>query len=94
MSRWTVYMLRCADGTLYVGITNDLRRRVAMHEAGKGAKYTRGRGPFHVVRREYYPEKGDALRRELAIKRLPRAAKLLLVTGGGRRRSTRTRPSR
>jgi putative endonuclease len=94
MSRWTVYMLRCGDGTLYVGITNDLRRRLSMHETGRGAKYTRGRGPFQVVRREHYAEKGDALRRELQIKRLPRAAKLLLATGVGRRRSARSRPSR
>jgi putative endonuclease len=79
-------MLRCGDGTLYVGITNDLSRRLAMHEAGRGAKYTRGRGPFRVVRREHFDEKGDALRRELALKRLSRAAKLRLIGRAAPRR--------
>ena len=52
---WTVYILSCADGTLYTGITNDLPRRLAQHEAGRGAKYTRGRGPFSLLYAEPQP---------------------------------------
>ena len=51
---WTVYILRCADGTLYTGITNDLSRRIAEHESGQGAKYTKGRGPFQLVFEEVF----------------------------------------
>lgn len=72
---WFVYMLRCGDGTLYTGITDDVDRRLAAHRAGKGAKYTRGRGPLEVVYREEQPDKGSALRREMEIKRLRREQK-------------------
>lgn len=78
---WTVYILRCADDTLYTGITNDLENRLAMHESGKGAKYLRGRTPFVLSYTEGHPTKSDALKRELEIKGLSRTAKLnLLVT--------------
>lgn len=77
MSYW-VYILRCADDTLYTGSTDDVERRLAVHNAGKGAKYTRGRGPVTVVYREACDDKSAALRRENAIKRLPRAEKLAL----------------
>lgn len=73
-----VYILHCADGTLYTGITNDLNARLAKHHEGKGAKYTKGRGPFNVVYSETHPTKGDALKRELAIKAFSKARKLAL----------------
>ena len=63
-----VYLLRCADGTLYTGFTNDLARRLAVHNAGKGAKYTRGRRPVELVYWESFSNKSSALRREYAIK--------------------------
>lgn len=73
-----VYMLRCKDGSLYTGWTNDIAHRLAMHQSGKGAKYTRGRGPLELVYREELPDKETAMRREAAIKRLTRAEKLRL----------------
>ena len=76
---WTVYILECGDGTLYTGITDDLQRRLKAHETGKGAKYTRGRGPLTLRYSEKYPEKGSALRREAELKRLPRKEKLLII---------------
>lgn len=76
---WVVYILHCADGTLYTGITNDLERRLIRHEQGKGAKYTRGRGPYKVLYREIFETKGQALKREAAIKSLDRSAKILLA---------------
>lgn len=76
---WWVYILRCADGTLYTGVTDDVERRAAAHNSGKGAKYTRGRGPVEVVYREACADRSAALRREAAIKKLPRGQKLALV---------------
>ena len=73
-----VYMLRCKDGSLYTGWTNDLEHRLAMHNSGRGAKYTRGRGPLELVYSEELPDKEAALRRECAIKKLRREQKLLL----------------
>lgn len=81
-SRWIVYVLRCADGSLYTGITNNLRRRLAAHRAGTASRYTRTRGPVLVVHREPATDRGAALRREAAIKRLPRTAKLALIGKG------------
>lgn len=77
--QWFVYMLQCRDGTLYTGITDDLKRRLEQHNTGKGAKYTRARAPVTLVYRETCETKGEALRREIAIKRLPRPQKLLLI---------------
>lgn len=77
---WTVYILECADNTLYTGITNDLDRRMAEHAAGKGARYTRGRGPFRLVYRETCQNRAEAARRETAIKVLDRAHKRQLCT--------------
>ena len=74
-----VYLLRCGDGTLYTGFTNDLARRLAAHNAGKGAKYTRGRRPVELVYWESFSNKSSALRREYAIKQLPRRQKLALI---------------
>lgn len=74
-----VYMLRCKDGSLYTGWTNDLKHRLAMHNSGRGAKYTRGRGPLMLVYSEELPDKEAALRRECAIKKLRREQKLALL---------------
>ena len=76
---WWVYILRCGDGTLYTGITDDLSRRLAAHRAGKGAKYTRGRGPLAVAYLEEQPDRSAASKREWAIKRLARAEKEALA---------------
>ena len=76
---WYVYMLRCGDGTLYTGVTDDVERRLAAHRAGKGAKYTRGRGPLELVYQEQVPDKSAALRREYQIKRLPKQDKEGLI---------------
>ena len=79
MAYW-VYILRCADGTLYTGTAADVDRRAAAHNRGKGAKYTRSRLPVEVVYREPCSDKGAALRREYAIKRLRRQDKLALIS--------------
>lgn len=76
---WFVYMLRCGDGSLYTGCTDDTARRLAVHQSGKGAKYTRSRLPVALVYREEVPDKSAALRREIAIKRLTRQQKLALI---------------
>lgn len=76
---WNVYILRCGDGSLYTGISTDVQRRLAEHRSGKGAKYTRSRGPLELVYQEECPDKSAALRRELEIKALPRAEKLKLI---------------
>ena len=81
---WRVYILRCADGTLYTGATNDLDRRLAAHNAGRGAKYTRARRPVALVYREEAADKSAALQREAALKKLARAAKLRLIAGAER----------
>lgn len=72
---WVCYLLRCADDTLYCGITNDIEKRLAAHNAGEGAKYTRGRIPVSVVYSENCADKSAALKREIQIKRMSRAAK-------------------
>ena len=76
---WYVYILRCGDGTLYTGITDDVDRRLAVHRSGKGAKYTRGRGPLEVVYTQEVPDKSAALKREIAIKKLTRQEKERLI---------------
>jgi putative endonuclease len=72
-------MLRCGDGTLYSGITNDLDKRVEAHRSGRGARYTRGRGPLRLVYCEEAKDKSAALKREHALKRLRRCDKLALA---------------
>jgi putative endonuclease len=76
---WVCYLLRCADDTFYCGITNDLEKRLAAHNTGEGAKYTRGRLPVEVVFSEDCADKSAALKREMQIKRLPRTAKQSLL---------------
>jgi putative endonuclease len=73
--RWFVYLARCADGSLYTGIARNVAERIAQHDAGKGAKYTRGRGPLEVCAVRRCQSQGDALRLELAVKALSRPAK-------------------
>ena len=77
---WVVYILECTDGSLYTGITNDLERRMTAHRMGKGAKYTKHRGPFILRYIESLDTKNAALQREAAIKLLDRSAKVALIT--------------
>lgn len=82
MKQWCVYILRCGDGTLYTGMTDDFEKRLAAHKSGKGAKYTRGRAPLEAVYQESCDSKSDALKREYEIKRLTRQKKLALIASG------------
>lgn len=80
MKQWCVYILKCGDGTLYTGMTDDFEKRLAAHRAGKGAKYTRGRAPLEPVYVEPCEDMSGALKREYAIKQLTRAQKLELIS--------------
>jgi putative endonuclease len=88
-SHWIVYILECADQTLYTGITNDLDHRINEHENGRGAKYTRGRAPFKLLYTEAHATRGQALKREAEIKSFDRAAKLELASARRRGKSRR-----
>jgi putative endonuclease len=77
----SVYLLRCADGTLYCGWTVDVERRVAAHNAGRASRYTRTRLPVELVWERALPDRTAAMREEARIKGLPRAAKLALIAG-------------
>ncbi|HVZ64646.1 MAG TPA: GIY-YIG nuclease family protein [Lacunisphaera sp.] len=81
MKRAHLYIVQCADGTLYTGIAVDVAQRVDLHNTGKGAKYTRSRGPVAVVYREGPMSRSRALRREHQVKRLTRAQKQALIAG-------------
>ena len=74
-----VYILRCGDGSLYTGYTDDVERRLSVHQSGKGAKYTRSRLPVELAYQEELPDKSAALRREAAIKKMTRAQKMALL---------------
>lgn len=76
---WVLYILECRDGSLYTGITDDLDRRLKAHNAGRGAKYTRGRGPVTLRYQEDCGDHSTALKREIAVKRLTRTQKLELI---------------
>ncbi len=76
---WYLYILRCGDGSLYTGITTDVQRRLEAHQAGRGAKYTRGRGPLELAYQEHCGSHSEALKRECQIKALTRAQKLALL---------------
>ncbi|MEK7759483.1 MAG: GIY-YIG nuclease family protein [Pseudomonadota bacterium] len=80
MAEWIVYMLLCADQSLYTGVATDIEARLSTHNAGKGAKYTRGRLPVKLVYQEAVTGRGAALKREHAIKRMPVAAKRRLIS--------------
>lgn len=75
------YILRCKDGSLYTGWTNNLEKRVQDHNAGKGAKYTKSRRPVELVYYETFDTKEEAMRREYAVKRLSRIKKIQLISG-------------
>ncbi len=83
MAQWSVYVLRCADGSLYTGVTTDLERRLRQHNDGSGAAYTRSRLPVSLAWHEDAADRPAALRRELQIKSLRRSAKLSLIGPGG-----------
>lgn len=74
-----VYIIKCKDGTLYTGWTTDVAARINAHNEGTGAKYTKGRGPVTLLHSESFENKSDALRREMAIKKLSRDDKLKLI---------------
>ena len=94
MTHWNVYIVRCSDGSLYTGITNDLAARVDRHNSGKGARYTRSRRPVTLVWKRRAKDKSAALKREAALKRLSRTEKLTLLQAEARpAASPRRRPS-
>jgi len=78
-AKYFVYIVKCADNTFYTGCTPDLAERLALHNQGKGAKYTRGRGPVKLVWRQECGSRGQALSREAGIKRLTRRQKIRLI---------------
>lgn len=86
-----VYILRCGDDSLYTGWTNDLEKRLTAHRSGKGAKYTRGRGPVNLVYLEELPDKSSAMKREAAIKKLSRPQKEALIAKQARENPYATR---
>ena len=77
---WSLYILRCGDGSLYTGITTDVQHRLAAHASGKGAKYTRGRTPMTLLYTECCDTHSEALKRELQVKALPREEKERLIS--------------
>jgi Predicted endonuclease containing a URI domain len=81
--QWSVYILQCDDTTLYTGISNNVSKRIAHHQAGNGSRYTRGRLPVRLLYKETCDDKGSALKREYAIKRLTREEKIKLLKGKG-----------
>ena len=76
---WIVYILKCRDGSLYTGITNNINKRIEDHEKGVGAKYTRGRGPFKIIFKENHPDRSSASKKESEIKKLSKIEKLALT---------------
>ena len=80
-SSWTVYIVRCANGALYTGITNDLKARLMAHDSGKGAKYTAAFGPVALAWKTRRKDRSDASKLEAAIKKLPRKGKEALIGG-------------
>ena len=83
MKNWLVYLLKCVDGTLYCGVTNDLEKRIAAHNAGKGAVYTRGRLPVTLVAQSRRMSRSEALRLEMRVKKRPAAKKAFLLQAPG-----------
>ena len=79
---WYLYILRCKDGTYYTGITTDVEKRREAHRSGKGAKYTRGRGPLELVYSEACQDHSHALKREYEVKKLSKEQKLQMIAGG------------
>jgi len=79
MNKWNLYIVKCADGTLYTGITNDLAARIKAHNQGKGARYTKGRRPVILLGYWEYTNRSQASKEEYKIKQLPRHRKLALL---------------
>ena len=77
--KWFVYIVRCADGSLYTGITKDVKRRCQQHNAGTASRYTRSRLPVKLVYQEAHPSQSSALKREVAIKAMDRREKLAMI---------------
>jgi len=100
-ARWFVYIVQCVDGSLYTGITTDLRRRCRQHNDGKASRYTRCRRPVRLVYREVLGSRSQALKREAAVKSLSRQQKERLIRQAGRVRrvayppllTTKTKPT-
>jgi len=88
---WTVYLVRCADKSLYTGTTNNLKRRIKMHNSGTGARYTRTRRPVMLLYKETGLTRSEALVRECAVKAMPKAQKEILVKPRRSRRKTTRR---
>jgi predicted GIY-YIG superfamily endonuclease len=86
LAAWTLYILRCADGSLYTGITTDLERRCRQHNRGTASRYTRGRCPVQVVYRETCSSQSGALKREAAVKALSRRQKQALIARASKKR--------
>ena len=84
---WCVYVLRCSDGSLYCGITNDLPKRLLLHDRGAGARYTRGRGPVKLLHTWPAADKSAALKAEIAFKKLTRRAKLAFIKPSANKRT-------
>lgn len=80
-----VYMIECSDGSYYTGYTNNLKKRLAAHNAGKGAKYTKSRRPVRLIYQENFDNEKDALKREYAIKQLARSEKETLINDKARK---------
>tara|TARA_Y100000590_G_scaffold90669_2_gene102284 strand:+ start:6928 stop:7167 length:240 start_codon:yes stop_codon:yes gene_type:complete len=76
---WFVYILKCSDDSLYTGITNNIDKRLLAHEEGKGAKYTKGRGPFKIVYKKKFKSRSEATIREMEIKKLNAKEKKKLI---------------
>lgn len=77
---WYVYIIRCADNTLYTGVTTDIARRIESHNSGKGARYTRARTPVVLVHYEKHHTRSSALKREACIKRMPKERKVAIIS--------------
>ncbi|MCC6361206.1 MAG: GIY-YIG nuclease family protein [Phycisphaerales bacterium] len=90
---WCVYIVRCADGTLYTGIAKNLDRRIAQHNAGTASRYTRSRRPVQAAWSEPQPSQSAALKREAAIKTMTRRQKDALLSAGSRAPMRRARPA-
>jgi len=93
MASWSVYIVRCCDGSLYTGVSNDVPARVQRHNDGKGARYTRSRRPVALVWRRRVKDKSAALRLEAALKKLSREQKVQLLKASARQRARRRAPS-
>ncbi len=90
---WSLYILKCSDGSFYTGITNDLERRFKMHQAGKASRYTRSHGPVEMLYSEKCGDRSSALIRECEVKEWPRAKKAALIKPGNGKRETKKKAS-